>query len=140
VLVEGASLEALEQISRSASLVLEDIGGEDERWYLEVSSPGLERPLRAPRHFVGAIGSLVKVKTTPTTQGDRRIEGVLDEADDAGVVIAGRRLLYDEIDRARTVFEWGPPASALSGAGSTTPRAGSSSRSPRKQAKKRSTT
>jgi ribosome maturation factor RimP len=140
LLVEGASLDELEHISRAASLLLDDIAAEDERWYLEVSSPGLERPLREPRHFSGAVGSLVKVKTKPTADGDRRIEGVLEEADDLGVVVAGRRLRYDEIERARTVFEWGPPKDASSPGAGVRPRAASSSRSPRKQPKKRSNT
>lgn len=124
VLVEGADLDDLEQISRTTSTLLDDLV-EEERWYLEVSTPGLERALRTPRHYAGAVGTLVKVKTVPGTEGDRRIEGILDEADDTGVVVAGRRLGYDEIEQARTVFEWGPEAT---------------SRSPRKQPDKRSTT
>ncbi len=78
VLVEGADLEDLEQISRTTSTLLDDLV-EEERWYLEVSTPGLERALRTPRHYAGAVGTLVKVKTQPGTEGDRRIEGILEE-------------------------------------------------------------
>jgi ribosome maturation factor RimP len=109
VLVEGAGLEELEQLSPKVSAALDGIDDELGRWFLEVSSPGLERPLRRPEHFRTAVGSAVKVKTTPSSTGERRVEGVLEAADDDGVVVAGRRLAYDEIDRARTVFEWGPP-------------------------------
>jgi ribosome maturation factor RimP len=109
ILVEGVSLADLEKISPSVASSLENIAGEDERWYLEVSSPGLERPLREPRHFVGALGSLVKIKTKHTTEGDRRIEGLIEVADESGVVVAGRRLRYDQIERARTVFMWESP-------------------------------
>jgi ribosome maturation factor RimP len=138
LLVEGADLGELEHLSRAASAVLDDVVDDDERWYLEVSSPGLERPLRAPRHFAGAVGSQVSVKTTPTTEGDRRIEGVLEAADGAGVVVAGRRLTYDQIERARTVFEWGPSGRGPGGASSRSPRAQPSRR--REPSEKRSTT
>ena len=80
---------------------------------LEVSTPGLERPLRTADHFRRAIGSEVKVKTHPQVDGDRRIEGTVTTADDDTCTITGvdgspRTLRYDEIERARTVFVWGP--------------------------------
>jgi ribosome maturation factor RimP len=77
---------------------------------LEVSSPGLERPLRTPLHFRRAVGSTVSVKTTGAA-GSRRIRGVVAAADDAGLdldVEGDRtRLAYDDVAQARTVFEWG---------------------------------
>jgi len=75
---------------------------------LEVSSPGLERPLRTPIHFQRFVGSTVAVKTRPEVEGDRRVEGTLEAADDEGFVVAGRRLAYDDVEKARTVFVWEP--------------------------------
>jgi ribosome maturation factor RimP len=111
VLVDGASMEVLERVSPDVSAVLDETDDMPERWFLEVSSPGLERPLRRPEHFQGAIGTKVKVKTRGSVEGDRRIEGELAEADAAdtpngGIVVAGRRVAYGEIEKARTVFEW----------------------------------
>lgn len=111
VLVEregGIGLDVLEDISRDVSQALDDDDPmPDQRWYLEVSSPGLERPLRTPRHFQAAVGSTIKVKTHGWVDGDRRIEGVLEDADLDGFTVDGRRLTYDQVERARTVFEWG---------------------------------
>ena len=111
VLVErdgGIPLDVLEDISRDVSSVLDDDDPmPDQRWYLEVSSPGLERPLRTPRHFRAAVGDTVKVKTHSRVDGERRVEGTLEDADDEGFTVAGRRLTYDQVERARTVFEWG---------------------------------
>ncbi len=140
ILVEGASLEDLEHISRSSSTLLDEVIADEERWYLEVSSPGLERPLRQPRHFEGAVGSLVKIKTAPGTEGDRRVEGLLETTDPTGITIAGRHLAYDQIERARTVFEWGASAT-----GTRLPDDGSNGSRPRQPARnvtanKRSTT
>ncbi len=79
-------------------------------YMLEVSSPGLERPLRTPGHFRRFLGTPVTLKTNPGVDGDRRIEGVLTEADievSGGVVIGERRVAYADIERARTVFVFG---------------------------------
>ncbi len=78
---------------------------------LEVSSPGLERPLRTPDHFRRFLGTVVSVKTVASAEGERRIEGRLDAADtaaDGGITVAGRAISYADIERARTVFVWGP--------------------------------
>lgn len=110
--VGGVALDDLERLSREISGVLDEADPIPDRFYLEVSSPGLERPLRRPRHFQSAVGSTVKVKTLPTVEGDRRVDGVLVAADDDGVTVetaAGpRHVAYGDIDKARTVFEWGP--------------------------------
>jgi ribosome maturation factor RimP len=107
----GVALDDLEQLAREISGVLDEADPLPDRFYLEVSSPGLERPLRQPKHFRTAVGTKVKVKTLPTVQGDRRVDGLLAAADDESVTVetdAGpRRLAYDDIERARTVFEWG---------------------------------
>jgi ribosome maturation factor RimP len=107
----GVALDDLEQLSREISTALDDADPMPDRFYLEVSSPGLERPLRRPDHFQTAVGSKVKVKTHPSVEGDRRVDGTLVAADDDGFTVetdAGTRTLgYDDVERARTVFEWG---------------------------------
>lgn len=110
---EGGSvaLDDLEALSREISDALDDADPMPDRFELEVSSPGLERTLRRPWHYQAAVGTKVKVKTLPSVEGDRRVDGTISAADDDGVTIdtdAGpRRLAYDDIERARTVFEWG---------------------------------
>jgi len=79
-----------------------------DHYLLEVSSPGLERSLRTPAHFEGALGETVSVKTKPHVEGERRHEGLLEAADDDGVSVGGRTFSYADIDKARTVFVWGP--------------------------------
>jgi ribosome maturation factor RimP len=116
VLVErpgsSVTLADLEQVSRAISQALDDEDPIPGRFELEVSSPGLERPLRTPGHFARAVGSAVKLKTRPDADGDRRVEGTITAADADGITVetttGSRRLAYGEIERARTVFEWGP--------------------------------
>lgn len=119
----GVDLEALGAVTRAVSRALDEADPIPSRYTLEVTSPGVERRLRTPEQFVRAIGEVVKVRTAPEVAGDRRVEGVLATADERGITVrsepqAGaddgeatmRTLTYGEIERARTVFEWGAPA------------------------------
>jgi ribosome maturation factor RimP len=109
----GVDLDVLAELTRDISAVLDDADPMPDRYTLEVSTPGLERTLRLPAHFTDAIGEHVKVKTNPSIEGDRRVDGVITAADDEGFVVdtgtEQRRLSYGDVERARTVFEWGPP-------------------------------
>ena len=110
----GVDLEVISDLSPVLSRALDDAEPEiiPGRYTLEVSSPGQERPLRTPSHYRRFLGAKVTVKTREDVDGERRFTGILEDADtatDGGISIAGHRLSYDQIDRARTVFEWGAP-------------------------------
>jgi ribosome maturation factor RimP len=78
---------------------------------LEVSSPGLERPLRRPEHWRGLEGTLVTLKTR-VAGATERLRGTVVAVDDAGVDLdvdgSRRRVEFADATQARTVFEWGP--------------------------------
>lgn len=108
----SAGIDELESVSRAISLALDEaeIGG--GAYVLEVSTPGVERKLRTPEHFSMAVGETVSV-TIRTAEGRRRLHGELLAADhdkvtvvdaDAGEVIVA----FADIDKAKTIFEWGP--------------------------------
>jgi ribosome maturation factor RimP len=124
----------LDLISEASKLISADLDGEDDdlipgRYVLEVSSPGVERPLRTPAHFKRVIGTTVALKTYPGTDGDRRVEGVLEAADDEGVLVAGRAIPYSDIEKARTRFVWPEPSRPRrQPKGPSRPRAGARSR------------
>jgi ribosome maturation factor RimP len=111
----GVDMDAIARVTRAVSRTLDQHDPIAGRYTLEVSSPGLERTLRTPAHFLRAVGSTVRIKTRPGVEGERRIDGVLSAADDEGFTVTlaapasgDRRVRYDEVERARTVFEWGP--------------------------------
>jgi ribosome maturation factor RimP len=118
----GVDLEALTQANRVVSSLLDEHDPFPGHYTLEVSSPGVERTLRTPAHFARAVGEKVTVKTRPQIPGDRRLTGTLVASDDDGLVLRiegesnDRRLGYSDIDRARTVFEWGPAPRPTGGA------------------------
>jgi len=74
-------------------------------YLLEVSSPGLNRPLRRPEHFLRYVGERVKVRTVEASNGQRNYAGVLAEVGEDAVVIQcnERRvsLPLSTIDKAR---------------------------------------
>ena len=110
---DGVGMDAIASVTREVSRALDHEDPISGTYTLEVSSPGLERPLKRPGHFIKALGSEVSVKTVPGTEGERRVAGVLASADEHGVVIrandmAERVLRHDEILTARTVFKWTP--------------------------------
>lgn len=123
----GIGSERLASVTRAVSKALDDDDPIAGHYVLEVSSPGLERPLRTPAHFAGATGQKVTIKTFPgAVEVGRRLTGVISGADDSGVTLLyevdGRpkgmvHVQYQQIDKAKTVFEWGP-----------TPKPGSGSR------------
>jgi|SRR5579884_1560946 len=102
----GVDLDALADLHRQVAPVFDDCD-------LQVSSPGLERVLRTPAHYRQYLGAPVSLKTTEAIDGSRRFEGVLKEVADAGVTldIGGRSVdfAYAQIQKAHTVFVWGPP-------------------------------
>jgi ribosome maturation factor RimP len=111
----GASLDEVAAATRAVSRALDEHDPIDGRYTLEVSTPGLERNLRTPAHYQGALGAMVSVKTRYEVDGERRFRGTIIAADDDGFAIradephaAERRFGYGDIDKARTVFEWGP--------------------------------
>jgi len=83
------------------------------RYTLEVTSPGVERSLRTPAHFQREVGKLINVRLADESAADRRLEGLLVSAGESTLVVRpdggdDRTINYDQIDRARTVFAWGP--------------------------------
>ena len=111
----GVDLDALASANQVVSRALDQLDPFPGSYTLEVSSPGLERRLRTPEHFARAVGETVSIRTLAGTAPQRRVHGVLAAADGAGCTVEGPevpegslRLDYDAIERARTVFVWGP--------------------------------
>jgi ribosome maturation factor RimP len=80
-----------------------------EQYALEVSSPGIERPLSKPEHFRRYLGSRARVRTTEPHDGRRSFTGELVGASDAEVTVADPAgvvsIAYDDIQRSNLVGE-----------------------------------
>src|SRR3954454_24443159 len=83
----GIDLDAIALATRVVSRQLDHDDPIPGRYTLEVTSPGIERPLRTPEHFERAVGQLVNLRTHPEVEGDRRARGQLAAADAGGITV-----------------------------------------------------
>ena len=108
----GVDLDAITAAAERIQPALDELD-ELGSFALEVSSPGLERPLHRPEHFRRAVGETVSVKVRDTDGEVHRRRGQLLAADEHGISLgsadngSAAHVDYDRIIQARTVFEWG---------------------------------
>jgi ribosome maturation factor RimP len=81
-----------------------------DRYTLDVSSPGLERPLRTPAHFESVLGRRAAIRTSTEIAGRKRFRGEVVAADDREVTLAtsgGERveIPYEAIARGNLIDE-----------------------------------
>src|SRR4051794_12453603 len=99
---EGVSLELCERVTHQLESVR-------ERYALEVSSPGRERPLTKPDHFRRYVGRRARVRTREAHDGHRNFTGELVGASDTEVVLAAEtgvvQIPYADINRSHLVEE-----------------------------------
>ncbi len=83
----GLDLDTIALVSRLVGRELDHRDPIAGRYTLEVSSPGLERPLRTPPHYQASVGSPVTIRLRDVVDGVRRIHGTLVAAVDAAVTV-----------------------------------------------------
>ena len=114
----GVSLDDIALASRELSATLDRAAAMGEASYtLEVSSPGVDRPLTEPKHWRRAVGRLVSAPLrpqpgTPATAPDATVTGRVAGADSSGVRIdvdgASREFGYSELGPGRIQIEFAP--------------------------------
>jgi ribosome maturation factor RimP len=109
----GLDVEAIARVSQGLSRLLDEADVLPGAYTLEVGSPGLERDLRRPAHFRKSLGREVKLTTRGEVAGERRHRGLIDEVAAEGVIMLigeeKRRIAFDQVTQARTVFRWEKP-------------------------------
>ena len=111
----GIDVDQLSQCTRLISRELDHDDPVPGHYTLEVSSPGLERNLRRPRHFQRETGKSAAIRLQNVINGERRLSGVIESAgaDTFLLRLANgeeRIIPYDQIDRAKTIFVWAAQA------------------------------
>ena len=99
-----------ERVSRDVSAALDVADNIAHTYLLEVSSPGLDRPLRRERDFARFVGESARVRLEAGVEGRRNFSGTIRGAKDGHVEIAcdGRsyELPIDDIVRANLIPDW----------------------------------
>jgi ribosome maturation factor RimP len=122
----GVDLDTIAKATRVISDRFDELDIGIGRYTLEISSPGVERRLRTPAHFVRSLGENVSLKLSAESPV-RRLDGVLREANDRDIVVqieSGEAVTVSiaTIDKARTVFNWGSPAKPSPSKGKPKPK------------------
>lgn len=107
---EGIDLNDCEKVNNAINDLLDEANYIQEQYFLEVSSPGIERKLRKEKHFKQNIGNTVETKLFRPIEKQKSIVGVLKAyANDwITVEVDGKDVNIDRqnIAQVKTVFEW----------------------------------
>ena len=107
---EGIDLDDCELISRKFSDVLEEKDPISQAYRLEVSSPGIERPLKRTKDFQRFQGEKVQVKTFSEVEGKKQFIGILQETTEETVTVDvdGTNIVIPrkQIGKANLVWEF----------------------------------
>jgi ribosome maturation factor RimP len=109
--IGGVTLGDCEKVSREVEGLLDVEDPIPQNYRLEVSSPGLDRPLVKPAHFEKFAGSNAKIQLIAPRDGRRKFQGVLRGLNGERVIIettdSGKvELALSEIERARLVPDY----------------------------------
>ena len=99
------TVEGCEEVSRAVSPALDVDDPIDKAYHLEVSSPGIDRPLVRKSDFAMWKGHLVKVDTSILVADRKRFRGRIEEADEDGILIARDQPAYGDEPMVRVPFE-----------------------------------
>lgn len=107
----GIAINDCEVVSRELSDLLDHKDFIDDSYILEVSSPGLGRPLKKERDFARSIGAEVEIRTYRMVEGRKEFTGVLEEYDSESVTVSyedGTKQNFDrkEIALIRLAFDF----------------------------------
>lgn len=109
---EGIDLTDCEKVNDAINTLLDDANYIKEQYFLEVSSPGIERVLRKDKHLEQNKGKEIRINLFKKAQnGNKEYQGILKDFNDAQIIIE----IEDEkieIDRKnisliKTVYDWG---------------------------------
>jgi len=107
---KSIEIEDCEQISKQISSVLDVEDVIQGEYVLEVSSPGIDRPLFSSEHFKKYVGSRVFCKLRIPKYGRRKFNGILSVAGDSDIEIkmdaASYSLSYIEIENANLIYDY----------------------------------
>ena len=105
---DGIGIEDCERVHRAIDPILDEADPIESFYYLDVSSPGLERELRTEEHILLSIGTAVEAKLFAAKDGAKSVVGRLLSFEDGKLVIENEvgktELERSEISRLTTVF------------------------------------
>lgn len=107
---EGITIENCEAVSRALSDELDKTDPIEQSYYLEVSSPGIDRVLSKDKHFEGALGEKIDVKLFEALNGEKTISGILEKYEGKTIYLKLEeetlKIEKNKVSQARVSFEF----------------------------------
>ena len=140
------NIDDCESVSREVSAQLDVEDPITGNYTLEVSSPGVDRPLFSLAHYARFLGESAKVVMKLPQDGRRRLQGVISRIEGGDIVFtvdgAELKVTFDNIDKGRLVPDWAdlglaPEKPGSGGGRKAAAKTGDAKRAPAKKAKKK---
>jgi ribosome maturation factor RimP len=105
---DGVDIDCCEAVHCAIDPLLDEADPIPEAYYLEVSSPGVEREIRRPFHYEVMMGLAVDVKLFTAVDGVKQISGALEGYDEEGqtVTVAGHVLPLSKVSKINQHFDF----------------------------------
>lgn len=102
----GVNLDHCAKVSREVGQVLDVEDIIDHAYHLEVSSPGVERPLKSIEAFERFVGKKARIKLHEAVEGGKTFEGIIESVDGDEITLAadGEQIIkckFDQLNKAR---------------------------------------
>lgn len=105
---EGIDLEDCEKVNNEINDVLDEANYIKEQYFLEVSSPGVERVLRKDKHLEQNIGKEILVRLfKKNEQNKKEIQGILESFDSENIILDNQiKIARKDISQIKTIYNW----------------------------------
>lgn len=106
---KGIDLNDCEKVSNSITEILDEEDYIKEQYFLEVSSPGVERILRKEKHLKDNIENEIEIKLFKPLDGQKQYKGILKEFNDDNITILNEKEIKIDrknISQIKTVYNW----------------------------------
>ena len=97
----GITLSDCEAVSRRVSGIMDEVDPIKDPYFLEVSSPGLNRGLFTENHYNRQIGKEIQVKLNKALDGKKNIKGILKEVNEDSIVLESENLITIPKDKIK---------------------------------------
>ena len=106
----GVTIDDCADVSRDLGDIIDVKEIIDHEYVLEVSSPGLNRPLRKEKDFIKVIGSMIKLKMTRDLNGQKNFTGNLKDLNNRTIYLETEgkliELPFDDIEKSNLIFDF----------------------------------
>ncbi len=105
---KGIDLNDCEKVNNEITDLLDEKDYIKEQYFLEVSSPGIERVLRKDKHLERNIGNLINVKLfSKDENGNKEYQAILENFDNENIILEGNvKIPRKNIAQIKTIYNW----------------------------------